>query len=365
MKKIAVIGDLPSGGGSTVFNYQTKALKRKYEVNMYFENNSSRKIKGIVNYYITVFHDIWKNIKLSKEINRNNSLLVAYQSWLTKSPIIFPLIKIPIIYICNEVPREHYDKFLRETHTIKEMIINNILLIPIRIIDYLNIALSRNNLSIITLSQKSSELIKKTYRIIPRIIYPGISDIKYSNNLSINNRKNQIITVGAINKYKNQYFVLKVVSKIPERYRPIVVLVGNGGDSEYIRKLEEFAKIHNIILDIKININSKELIKTYSESKALMYSPVNEPFGLVVIEAMMAGLPLIVSKNGGGYTEIINKNNGYILENEPKLWANTYTSLILDPLEWSKYSNYNIKYAKKYTDIKSTSNLIKHIESII
>lgn len=365
MKKIAIIGDLPSGGGSVVFNSHIKAFKRKYEVNFYGDSSASKKTKGILNYYMSVLHNLIKNIKLSKEINQNNRLLVAYQSWLTKSPIIFPLIKIPIIYVCNEVPREHYDTLVRAKHTIKEMIINNILLIPIRILDYLNIALARKNLKIITLSKSSSKLIKKTYKIIPKIIYPGIPTVKYLKPKSIDNRKNQVITVGAINKHKNQLFILMAVSKIPEKYRPKVVFVGNGGDSNYILKLKEFANTHNVIVDIKINISSKELIRIYSESKAFMYSPINEPFGLVVIEAMRAGLPLIVSEDGGGYTEIINKHNGYILENKPKLWANAYKYISLDPLEWIKFSNYNINYAKKYTDIKSNDNFIKYIENII
>ena len=365
MKKIAIIADLPSGGGSVVFNYQLKAFKRQYQVNVYTDSSIYKKTNGILNYYISVLHNLIKNIKLSKEINQNNSLLVAYQSWLTKSPIIFPFIKIPIIYICNEVPREHYDTLLRSRHTIKEIIINNILLIPIRVLDYLNIALSRKKLAIITLSKNSSELIKKTYKIIPKIIYPGIPTVKYHTHKSIDNRNNQVITVGAINKFKNQLFVLMAVSKIPAKYRPKVIFVGNGGDNDYIQKLEKFAKTHNIIMDIKINISIKALIRIYSESKAFMYSPINEPFGLVVIEAMRAGLPLIVSKDGGGYTEIINKNNGYILENQPKLWANAYKFLLQDSIQWKKFSNFNIKYAKKFTDIKSTENLIKYIENFI
>ncbi|GAB4027377.1 MAG: hypothetical protein Fur0011_5280 [Candidatus Microgenomates bacterium] len=365
MKKIAVIGNLPSGGGSVVFNYQIRALKRKYVVNVYNNCEKPSNKVGIIIYYIKVIYDLIKNIKLSREINKNYSLLLAYQSWLTKSPIIFPLIKIPIIYICNEIPREHYDKLLRSKFSIKEMIINNILLLPIMIIDFLNIVMARNNLTIITLSKNSSELIKKVYKIIPIIIYPGIPVSKFNKHTVIHNRKNQIITVGAINKVKNQLFVLEVVSNISKHYRPKVVIVGNGGDGGYIQELKEYARIHKINLEIRTCISRKDLIKIYRESKALMYSPINEPFGLVVIEAMQAGLPIIVSKDGGGYSEIVNNRNGYILENKPKLWANKYKNLLLNSDIWLKYSQYNVNHSKKFTATKSALRLLKCIETII
>jgi len=363
-KKIAVVGDLPSGGGELMYKAHLSELRKKYHVTVY-RGSKNKRPTNIVAYYKRVLSDIFKNYKLSDKINKNYDIVIAYQSWITKSPIIFPWINIPIVYICNEVPREHYDVELRKTYNIKEWIINNLLLLPIKIIDYLNINNSRIKIKIVTLSKISREMIREVYKINPKIIYPGISNNGYGKYNEYSNRKNQVVCVGAINKYKNQLYIIKVVSKIPKTYRPKVVLVGNGGNKEYIDYLTKYAKTHSVTVNVRLNINRKKLIDIYKNSIALFYAPINEPFGLVVLEGMRAGLPILVSNNGGGYLDVVNERNGYILENNINLWAKTYVDLINSRSVWQDYSSYNVKYASKFTDTSSSNMLTKYIDKII
>ena len=364
MKKVAIISNLPSGGARTVLNSTKEYLSKKYYTEELGKSVESYTVNGIIRYYYSVIQEIIYNYKVSKLINQEFDILLAYQSWLTKSPIIFPFITIPIVYICHEVPREHYDPQVTSKHTIKEQVINRIFLYPIKLIDRLNLMVHNNNLTIVTLSKISGDMIRKTYNIKPRIIHPGISLKGYGKYSGYNNRYNQVITVGAINKYKNQLFVLESISQIPVENRPKVIIVGNGGDAKYIADLRKYARLKSIKIDIRIGISKSTLIKLYKSSYALMYSPVNEPYGLVVIEGMRAGLPIIASK-GGGYEEIINSSNGYILRQDAKLWASAYMKLYKNRELWEKYSQQNYTDSTNFSDLKYSQKIASIIDRLI
>jgi glycosyltransferase involved in cell wall biosynthesis len=170
-----------------------------------------------------------------------------------------------------------------------------------------------------------------------------------------------VISVGSINKLKNQKFLLEVVERIPLNLRPKLILVGNGGDKKYIQTLIEYAKSKSINLKIYCDLSRKRLIDLYKHSYVFMYAPINEPYGLVVLEAIKAGLPLMVSNSGGGYNEVIDKNNGYILRNDSDLWARTYVKLLSNHIEWKKLSIYNYDNSFKYSDINYHTKLSRLI----
>lgn len=113
-----------------------------------------------------------------------------------------------------------------------------------------------------------------------------------------------------------------------------------------------------------MGIRKSSLIKLYKSSYALMYSPVNEPYGLVVLEAMRAGLPIIAAK-GGGYEEILNSSNGYVIRKDAKLWAKTYMTLYKNRELWEKYSQQNYTDSANFSDLKYTKKITNIIDRLI
>jgi len=58
-----------------------------------------------------------------------------------------------------------------------------------------------------------------------------------------------------------------------------------------------------------------------SKSLAVLYTPVNEHFGIVPIEAMGACRPVITCNSGGPLESVIHKKTGYHCEPKPEDWA--------------------------------------------
>jgi glycosyltransferase involved in cell wall biosynthesis len=56
------------------------------------------------------------------------------------------------------------------------------------------------------------------------------------------------------------------------------------------------------------NVSDSELAKLYSGAKALIWSSLNEDFGMVPAEAMGRGVPVVAYKDDSGATETIVEN---------------------------------------------------------
>lgn len=68
-------------------------------------------------------------------------------------------------------------------------------------------------------------------------------------------------------------------------------------------------------------LTSKEMIDLYQKTRIVVCLAVNEPFGLVPLEAMSCAVP-VVAVNDGGYKEsVINKETGFLIKRDSKKLA--------------------------------------------
>ncbi|HFF9317053.1 glycosyltransferase family 4 protein [Clostridium perfringens] len=126
--------------------------------------------------------------------------------------------------------------------------------------------------------------------------------------------KNEIVVLysGRLIEKKNILTLIKAISEIKE-YN-IRLFITGGGELE--KNIIEICKDKNIKLTITGFIgNQKELFKHYFLADMLVLPSIDEPWGLVVNEAMTADLPVIVSKECGCSLDLIeNGVNGFIID---------------------------------------------------
>lgn len=319
VNSIAIYHNLPSGGAKEIFELQSSFLSKKSKTKIY--SDSYLQPKNFLHYlYIALLYIPLVHRKLARKISSENDVLVAYQNWITNSPPLLRYVTIPTIYICHESMREYYDKSHIDLQTVKERLINSIRL-PVKVMDYLNV--KSQNITVVANSIKSKNLIKAAYRVESTVIYPGIDTRKFARKDHKTQNTKLVISVGSINKLKNQKFIVETLGKIPIKYRPKLVLVGNGGDPEYISLLKRTAKECNVNLRILLNSSKKKLINLLWKSSVFIYSPISEPFGIVIEEALAAGLIIIAHSNGGGYSEIISPKEAILINSsDQRTWAN-------------------------------------------
>ncbi|MDH5084128.1 glycosyltransferase family 4 protein [Clostridium perfringens] len=126
--------------------------------------------------------------------------------------------------------------------------------------------------------------------------------------------KNEIVILysGRLISKKNILTLINAISEIKE-YN-IRLFITGGGELE--EDIIESCKNKDIKLTITGFIgNQKELFKHYFLADMLVLPSIDEPWGLVVNEAMTADLPVIVSKECGCSLDLIeNGVNGFIID---------------------------------------------------
>jgi len=167
----------------------------------------------------------------------------------------------------------------------------------------------------------------------------------------------KLINVGSFQPKKNQFFLVKVGIELRKRNIPFkITLVGDGAlRSDVIglikeNKLEEFFELTGIVH----NVN-----QMYSSHHIYIHSAWYEPFGLVFLEAMASGLPIVSLDGKGNRDLIVNDKNGYLIYEQDEVeFVDKIMELWHNREKYLEMSNYAQIFAKQYDMKKHTENLI-------
>lgn len=119
----------------------------------------------------------------------------------------------------------------------------------------------------------------------------------------------------AVEKAKGQHLVLKSVDELRcEGFDVKVMVVGGVMDEKYLNELKNKYS-HDIFVGFKTNVSDY-----MQSSDCFVLATLEETFGLVLIEAMKAKVPVLALNKIGGPREIIKNNyDGFLCSNENEL----------------------------------------------
>ncbi len=216
----------------------------------------------------------------------------------------------PTIYYANNAPcREVFDlnRFIRKN--MKYFYIKLIFYIWTLFIRYLFKKYMNKCKKIIV---NSNHVKKEFFKYIGKetiVIYPPIDTkiYKYKKNKAF------WLCVTRRSPHKRLELVISAFKNLSKERLKIICWGENTlSDNEYIKKLEEMKSSNVELLN---SLEKNELLSLYSECKGLLTTTIREDFGLVPVEAMASGKP-VIAPNEGGYKEtIIDGKTGILIEN--------------------------------------------------
>lgn len=93
-----------------------------------------------------------------------------------------------------------------------------------------------------------------------------------------------------------------------------VVLIGATGSRWGRRTLESFAHSIESLKVLQMDVTSESVSKSYGMASVFVHPAIEDGFGLVILQAMACGIPVIATRQSGASELITHGENGFIVE---------------------------------------------------
>jgi glycosyltransferase involved in cell wall biosynthesis len=221
--------------------------------------------------------------------------------------------------------------------------------------DYAELAAShaRRAEAVITSSAHTKRLVTEHLGVAPERIYicpPGAPSWKALGRAPNTPRDGHILFLGTLEPRKNLDVLLDAYASLLRRSRRVAPLVIAGGASPDARPwLERIAreplKDHVRYTGYVVHEERESL---YAGARALVLPSLDEGFGLPVLEAMSAGVPVVTS-NRGSLPEVVGTAGVLLDATDVAAWADTLERLTMDAPWVSTLARAGLERARAFT----------------
>ena len=188
------------------------------------------------------------------------------------------------------------------------------------------------------------------------------TNIKLSDVINVLQSKKILLYIGAIEARRNPRFLIDVVEKLHDE-DVILVFAGDGPELPEIthlikeRKLEKSVKILG-------RVSQENLIPLYQNATMFLLPTDYEIYGMVILECMYYGLPVLATPCAGSDYLIDDNVDGFICEKEEDLWVKIIRLMLRNNTLREKLANKFKDKFEKYTWDSLVCNYIKVYETI-
>lgn len=393
--KIAVFHNLPSGGAKRALFNTVSFLSKKHHVDVFVPSTANEEylpLKNIVNdlktfpvkntvlgYFLSAIKyfpskvsltDLEKVQKSIAEIINEDDydVVLCEQDRYTIAPFFLKYIKKPHVYYCQQPiifrktvsQRLYTDAGLKTKNTSESLrlklygsrMVNN----DRKIAEYSKYTLAN--------SYFSHETILRSYGTNSFVSYLGVDTNLFKPKDVV--KENFVLSVGQCLPEKGFEFILRSLSKVADKLRPELLIVSDQGNEHWKTYLEDLAINLNVKLKILTMITDDELVLLYNKAKLVVYAPYIEPFGLVPLEAMSCGTPVVGVKEGGVRESIVDGLNGILTDRDELEFSEAITELLLNNEKREKMSKNSINAVNNFWTLDdSGKRILDHLKRAV
>lgn len=201
-------------------------------------------------------------------------------------------------------------------------------------------------------SKFTRRIFKETFKslnIIPDVLYPSLNT-EFFDNANITD-KDEVVRIPcdtfvflSINRYDKKKnltlaltsFKLLQKSLTKQEWEKCYLFIAGGYDNRVMENMEYYEELNNLCAELKLIDHVKFLRSPSDRAKiwllkrcqTLLYTPENEHFGIVPLEAMYQAKPVIAVNSGGPTETIIHDSTGFLCEPNEESFAKVMTKLV-------------------------------------
>ena len=169
--------------------------------------------------------------------------------------------------------------------------------------------------------------------------------------------KRILLFAGRVAKEKNIGFLLNILPDIVARYPDVILLItGNGPDLDYFQDEVRERWLEDVCVFTGY-MDRRDLSLIYTISEVFVFPSLTDTQGLVTIEAMLSGTPVVAIGALGTLMVMGGDNGGFMVKND----AAEFTGRVLELLESRALRESKSLEAKKHAHSWSIEELCKKL----
>ena len=120
----------------------------------------------------------------------------------------------------------------------------------------------------------------------------------------------QLLFVGRLLYWKGLHLALRALARVREEVPGLKLrVIGEGSDSQWLKREAKRCEVDHMV-DWIARVPHNEMAKEYQNSVAFIFPSLHDSGGLVVLEALSAGLP-VICLDVGGPGSIVDSSCGF------------------------------------------------------
>ncbi len=170
--------------------------------------------------------------------------------------------------------------------------------------------------------------------------------------------KKILLYVGRVGQEKNIRFLLDVLAEVRKTADDAVLcIVGSG---PYFETLKEETALLGLedVTEFTGYIDRKDIPYIYNLASVFVFASKTETQGLVTIEAMLSGLPVVAIGEMGTVDVMQGDNGGFMVKDDCAEFSSRVVQLLTDPVLYRQKAEEGKTYGKKWTIGEMTKKLV-------
>ncbi|MEM4005679.1 MAG: glycosyltransferase family 4 protein [Desulfurococcaceae archaeon] len=223
-------------------------------------------------------------------------------------------------------------------------------------------------------SRWTARIAKEVYGEEPIVLAPPIApNVELVNDPKpFEERECRVVMLGRFSQEKRYHWVVTKVLPLLAREVPDVRLTIFGGATTptlkaYMEKVKGLAMKIGMLKHVEIVPNAPRQLITYGmdSARVFFHATINEHWGIAVAEAMARGLPVVVHKSGGTWSDLTQYGQSGLGYESDEEAVEQIARLLTDKKLWNYYSQASINISNNLVFSKFMTNFMEITRKIV
>ncbi len=272
-------------------------------------------------------------VRVSRSIGRaidaeGCSAALVHPSMILYAPPVLPAMRTPAVFYSHEHPRHLYEPGITKTPSP----LTELTVLPLRLVER---RMDRRDLASASIHACNSDYvagwIERIYGRRPVVVRPGIDSSVFTPGHP-GRIEGYALSVGALTSLKGHDMAIRALALVSPSLRPRLVIQADRGHGAVAKRLEVLAAALGVSIEFRHSSSLESIVETYRQASLVICAQQAEPYGLVPLEAMACGKPVIAVNEGGFPENVEDGITGLLVRRDPPGMAAAVARVLSDRL---------------------------------